>query len=113
MKILTGPISRAELAGMAENSFGNLVKAVVDVEKEIMAVDGELHADEESLLLQKGSLQKDLWGINLYPAMTGEDFIEYDSMINIRPSQNNRSRGVDAVEIRQKIVRIVGRLVRP
>jgi hypothetical protein len=113
MRILTNPICRAELAGMAENSFGNMVKAVVDVAKEILAVDGELHADEESLLLQEGSLQKDLWGINLYPAMTGEDFIEYDSMINIRPSQNNRSRGVDAAEIREKIARIVGRLVQP
>jgi hypothetical protein len=111
MRIINSPINLTELAKMAENSFGNLVKAVVDVEKEIMAVDGELHADEESLLLQKGSQQKNLWGINLYPSLTGADFIEFDSMINIRPSQSNRSRGVDSIETQQTIRQIVGKLV--
>ncbi len=111
MKIINAPINLEELSIMAENRFGNLVKAVVDIDKEIMAIDGELHADEESLLLQDGSLQKNLWGINIYPTMTGEDFIEFDSMINIRPSQNNRSRGVNSIDIQNKIVQIVGKLV--
>lgn len=113
MKIVDSIISIGELAKMAESTFGNLVKAVVDVEKGVMVVDGELHADEEQLLLLNGSLQKDLWGINLYPEMTGEDFIEFDSMINIRPSQHNRSRGVDSEEIRKKIVQIVKERVVP
>lgn len=67
MKIIDSPISPGELKIMAEGRFGNLVKAVVDVERKIMAVDGELHADEEALLLENGSLQENLWGINIYP----------------------------------------------
>ncbi|MBI5135344.1 hypothetical protein HZA86_03890 [Candidatus Uhrbacteria bacterium] len=91
--------------------MGDLVKAVVDIEKGIMAIGGELHADEEALLLEHGSRQKDLWGINLYPDKTGDDFIEFDSMINIRPSQNNRSRGVEDPEIQRKVIRVVDALV--
>ena len=90
--------------------YGNLVKAVVDVEKEIMAVDAELHADEEKILLEQGSKQNNLWGINLYPEMTGEDFIEFDSMINLRPAQGNRSRSVDDIEMQAKIKKIVNKL---
>lgn len=111
MKIIKDKISIAELKDMAANSFGDLVKAVVDTKKEIMVVDGELHADEESLLLQSGSKQKNLWGINLYPELQGKDFIEFDSMINLRPSQDNRSRGVENPQIRQKINEIVNKLV--
>lgn len=111
MKIITDKISILELKEMSAKMFGNLVKAVVDVEKEIMAVDASLHADEEALLLEKGSEQKNLWGINLYPEMDGEDFVEFDSMINLRPSQNNRSRGVDDENIRKKIMEIVNKLV--
>ena len=104
-------ISRDELRQIAEKMFGNLVKAVVDVEKGIMAVDADLHADEEAFLLNEGSEQKNLWGINLYPEMEGEDFVEFDSMINLRPSQNNRSSGVENLEIRKKILEIVDTLV--
>jgi hypothetical protein len=96
---------------MAEERFGILVKAVIDVKKEIMAVDAELHADQEALLLEKGSKQEDLWGINIYPEMTESERIEFDSMINLRPSQGNRTRGVDSPEIRQKIIEIVNKLV--
>jgi hypothetical protein len=104
-------ISRDELRQMAEKMFGNLVKAVVDVEKGIMAVDADLHADEEAFLLNEGSEQKNLWGINLYPEMEGEDFVEFDSMINLRPSQNNRSCSVENLEIQKKILEIVDTLV--
>ncbi len=111
MKIVGKKITADELDEMAKNMFGNLVKAVVDVEKEILAVDAELHADLEALLLEKGSKQKDLWGINLYPELKGEDFVEFDSMINLRPSQGNRSRGVENPDIRKKIIEIVSRVV--
>lgn len=97
---------------MAEKMFDNLVKAVVDVKKEIMAVDGEMHADEEALLIEKGSRQEDLWGINLYPNKKGEDFIEFDSIVNLKPAQDNRSRGVDNPKIRKEIIRIVKRLIK-
>lgn len=96
---------------MAKQSFGNLVKAVVDVAKEIMVVDAGLHADEEALLLSTGSKQNDLWGINLYPDLRGEQFIEFDSMINLRPNTGNLSRGVDDEQIKSNIIRIVNKLV--
>ncbi len=111
MKIISEKISKKELKELADKIFGNLIKAVVDVEKEIMAVDAELHSDEEKELLEKGSEQKNLWGINLYPDLDGDDFVEFDSMINLRPSQNNRSRGVENSEIREKIIQIVNKLV--
>lgn len=105
-------ISNKELEQMSERMFGNLVKAVVDIESEIMAVDAEMHADEEAFLLENGSKQQFLWGINLYPEFFGEDdFVEFDSMINLRPSQKNRSRGVDDKEIRKEILSIVEKLV--
>jgi hypothetical protein len=83
----------------------------VDIEKEIMAVDGEMHADEEAMLLQKGSKQKNLWGINLYPEINGGDWIEFDSMVNVRPSLSNLSRNIKDKNIRKKIVEIVSRLI--
>ncbi len=112
MKIITSEISIEKLKEMSAKTFGNLIKAVVDVEKKIMAVDAELHADEEALLLENGSEQKSLWGVNIYPELTGEDFIEFDSMINLRPSQDNRSRGVENAELRKKISEIVNKLVK-
>ena len=96
---------------MAEAMFGDLVKAVVDVRREVMVVDAELHADQEAFLLEKGSKQVDLWGINLYPELAGEDFVEFDSMINLRPSQENRSREVQDPVIRERILEIVRKLV--
>lgn len=112
MKMIDKEITRLELQQMAEKMFGNLVKAVVDVEKGIMAVDAELHADAEAHLLENGSSQKNLWGINLYPEIRGDDFIEFDSMTNLRPSQGNRSRGVEDMKIQEKIKNIVSRLVK-
>lgn len=105
-------VSLQHLVAVAEGSFGDLVKAVVDVEKGIMAIGGELHADEEAVLLAGGSRQSDLWGINLYPAEYGAaTWIEFDSMINIRPAQGNRSRGVGDDATRERIAHIVDRLV--
>jgi hypothetical protein len=113
MMILKEKITVDQLREMANNMFGNMVKAVVDVRQKTIGVDAELHADEEALLLQNGSLQQDLWGINVYPDMerNGPDFIEFDSMINLRPSQNNRSRGVENKEIRDQIIAVVNEWV--
>jgi len=104
-------ISMDELRQMAQKTFGGLVKAVVDVNIELMVVDAELHSDEEELLLEHGSMQEDLWGINLYPDKAAEEFIEYDSMINLRPAFGNSSRSVDDPCIRERIQQIVSRLV--
>ena len=113
MKIIKEKISIPELDEMAQRMYGNLVKAVVDIRLEMMAVDAELHSDEEAALLDSGSRQEDLWGINIYPVLdrNGPDFIEFDSLINLRPSQNNRSRGVEDPAVREKITAIVKKLV--
>jgi hypothetical protein len=111
MKVIEEGISLAELREMAQRTFGSFVKAVVDVERGMMAVDAPMHSDEEAELLRSGSRQENLWGINLYSDEEEDAFVEFDSMINLRPGQSNRSRGVDSAEIREAIVRIVGRLV--
>lgn len=96
---------------MTKNMFDNLVKAVVDIDQKVIAVDAPMHSDEEAELIKNGSKQENLWGINLYPEKYGEDFIEFDSMINIKPNQNNRSRGIDDPKIRKIIIQIVNKLV--
>ena len=111
MKIISDTITPDELKKMAASMFGDMVKAVVDVDKELIAIDAELHSDLEALLLGDGSKQKDLWGINLYPDIQGDGFVEFDSMINMRPSQNNRSRGVDDEKIRKQVLNIVAKRV--
>ena len=112
-RIIRDRISRADLASMAHGQFGDWIKAVVDVSREVMAVGGDLHADDESALLADGSRQRDLWGINLHHGETGSDWIEFDSIINLRPSQGNRSRGVDDESVRARIREVVGSLVPP
>jgi len=111
IRILTDAIPKQEVAKISERQFGDMVKAVVDVRRHIMALGGELHADAEALLLEQGSKQADLWGINLYHKKTDTEWIEFNSLINIRPSQNNRSRGVDNTELQQAIRAVVASLV--
>lgn len=101
------------LRRIARDQFGDFVKAVVDVRRGVMAVGGELHADEEALLLDEGARPEDLWGINLYPDRPPEDLVEFDSMINVRPARGNRSRGVEDPVTRQRILAVVERLLRP
>ena len=109
--IVRDTIGRATLRDMAGVQFGDMVKAVVDAEAGIMAIGGELHSDEEAILLDNGSRQSNLWGINLYPEKSSEEWIEFDSMINVRPSGGNRSRFVESGEIREAVTQIVQRLV--
>jgi uncharacterized protein DUF5674 len=111
MQLVKERISIDELKKMSKRMFGHLVKAVVDIEREIMVVDASLHSDQESLLLDEGSEQASLWGINLYPEKTDDSWIEFDSMINLRPSWGNESRGVDDPVIRAKIIHVVLKLV--
>ena len=113
IRIIREPITQNDLRSIAEQTFGDFVKGVVDVRKSIVALGGELHADDEAALLQDGSAQGDLWGINLYPNNSTEEWIEFDSMINLRPSQGNRSRSVENIETRENITQIVKTLIRP
>ena len=106
-------ISVATLKRMAQGMFGNIVKAVVDVDLGIMVVDMEMHADAEALLIDNGSRQRALWGINLHPESFGSaEFVEFDSMINMRPRQGNNSKYVEDAGERAKVLAIVERLVK-
>ena len=111
MQILQNSIKRAELAALAENTFGDMIKCVADIKLGLLALDAELHADLERLLIENGSAAEDLWGFNLYPEEEGEDFIKYDSLINIRSWQNNPSRDVQDPDIREAIMQIVGQFI--
>jgi len=101
-----------EVRALAEARFGDMIKGVVDLERGILLLDADLHADQEASLLADGSKQANLWGINLYPDVAGEDSLEFDSMINLRPSFGNRSRGVDDPATRAAIAAFVARVVR-
>ena len=111
LQVIRLPISRADLAAIASRQFGDMIKAVVDLDRAVMAIGAELHSDEEAALLEDGSSQEALWGINLYPAEHGEGFIEFDSMINVRPSTGNRSRDVESEAVRERIRGVIRQLV--
>ena len=111
MKLVKDKVALSELKQMSEKMFGQLVKAVIDIEKELMVVDAEMHADQEEFLLEQDSKQENLWGINFHPYIQGDDWIEFDSMINMRPAWGNKSRSVDSPELRKKIIKIVNKLV--
>lgn len=111
MIILDKSISIKELKVIADELFGDMVKAVADTRNGLVAIDAELHSDLERLLLENGSNQEDLWGFNIYPEMEGDDFIEFDSLINIRPRQNNRSRYVESAEVREKITALLDKFI--
>jgi hypothetical protein len=106
------PVSLEHVRQLARRRFGDMVKAVVDLRRGIMLLDADMHADQEAELLADGSAEEDLWGINLYPDAAGPDWLEFDSMINLRPSFGNRSRGVDDPSTREALAQLVERLVR-
>lgn len=105
------PISLDDVRQIAAGRFGHMVKGVVDLARETMLLDADMHADQEAELLDAGSRQQDLWGINLYPDVPGDDWLEFDSMINLRPASGNRSRGVDDPATRERIAALVNQLV--
>jgi uncharacterized protein DUF5674 len=106
------PIDANELRELAQGRFGDMIKGVVDLRRAILLLDADMHADQEAELLAEGAAQADLWGINLYPEVSGPEWLEFDSMINLRPSFGNRSRGVDDPAIRNAIAELIARLVR-
>jgi len=110
--IISEPISAQGLAELAAERFGDIVKAVVDINRRMLALGGELQSDEEASLLEQGSAQADLWGINIYPVKPRSEWVEFDSMINIRPRIGNRSRDVEDAGRRQLICEIVDSLIR-
>ncbi len=113
IEIVRARVTQEYLGNKAKELFGDMIKAVVDTRRRIMAVGGELHADEERALLDDGSQQADLWGVNLYTELPHPDWVEFDSMINLRPNQGNRTRGVEDASIRARITEIIEELVQP
>jgi hypothetical protein len=111
MQIIRSRISLTELRSAYCAVFQTMSKAVVDTARHCMAVDAELHADEEAALLDDGSMQEDLWGINLYPGKTGDDLIEFTSLINIRPSLGNPSEAIVSEAVRRQVAEVVRELV--
>src|SRR3989338_8045321 len=112
IRVIKDSISRKELREIANERFGDLVKAVIDIRQEILAIGPELHADAETELIEKeGSRREDNWGINLYPGETGDGFLEFDSVVNLKPAFGNRTRGVDDEKIRGRIREIIGRMI--
>ena len=110
--IIKEPVKKSVLAEIARSVFGDMAKAVVDIEKGIMAVGGELHSDAEIALVEReGSVRQNTWGINLYPGKSQEEWIEFDSMINLKPSFGNRSRDIENAEIKEKIRYIINKLI--
>jgi hypothetical protein len=106
------PIAIDELRELVPGRFRDFTKGVVDLRRGVMLLDADMHADQEAVLLAEGSHQRDLWGINLYPQIDGADWLEFDSMINLRPSFGNRSRGVDDAATREAISTLVSAMVR-
>jgi hypothetical protein len=106
------PISLDEVRALARGRFGDMVKGVLDLARGVLLLDADMHADQEAELLAEGSRQADLWGINLYPDMAEADWLEFDSVINLRPSFGNRSRGVDDPSTQAAIAGFVARVVR-
>jgi len=101
--IVDRPIDPGVLRRLAERHFQDMVKFVADVDRGVAAVGGELHADEEALLLENGSRQEHLWGANYYPGRGEDGCIEYTSLINIRPAQGNRSMVIEDAALRDRI----------
>ena len=112
MQLVTEKISIEELKKMTQKMHDSLVKAVVDTEKGTMVVDMEMHADGELHMLEHESKQEHLWGINIHPFKEKKEWVEFDSMINIRPSQGNRSRRVENEIIQERIISLVDRLIK-
>ncbi|RLC48135.1 MAG: hypothetical protein DRH57_02740 [Candidatus Cloacimonadota bacterium] len=110
MKIIDSPIKRLEIIKNYNHFFTRVIKAVVDIEREVIALDAELHSDLEAILLDKGSKQKNLWGVNLY-LNDEKNRIEYTALINIRPSLKNPSMEILDERIRKKIQKIIERLI--
>ena len=100
--VLRHRIDRAELTRLVR-LFGDMVKFVVDIEQNVIAIGGELHADAEQTLIEQGSRQADLWGANYYPGRGRDACIEFTSLINIRPAQENRGMEVGDPVIRERM----------
>jgi hypothetical protein len=111
IKIIKNKITKSELEELAKEFYVEMIKGVADVENEIIALGGEWHIDANQALIENGSKQENLWGFNIYLKKPKEERLEYHSLINIRPSQNNMGMEIESEEIKSKIFEITNKLV--
>lgn len=105
--VITKKATQEELQQMAED-FGGYIKVVIDIKRGVLAGGGKRHVEDEQKLLEFGSKQENLWGGGL--DLESRE-IDYNSMINIRPSQNNLSRDIMSQEVRAKFDSIIKKLL--
>lgn len=110
IEIVREPISPERVQAHAAATFGDMVKVVVDIRRGVCAIGGELHADAEAVLLGDGSAQQDVWGANILMGVQAGQNVEYTSMVNIRPSQGNRSREIQDNFIREAVRAVLAHL---
>ena len=111
IKIIKEKITKDELEKLAKEFYVEMIKGVVDIKKRIIALGGEWHMDANQVLIKNGSKQENLWGFNIYLDKSKENRLEYNSLINIRPAQNNKSMEIENEEIKREIFEIVNNLV--
>ena len=111
IKVFSSVISKEELSILAKAGYGDMVKGVIDIPKRVLALGGELHSDCEQVLLDQGSKQQNLWGFNIYPEKAKEEYLEYTSLINIRPRQGNMDREIKDLKLRAQIKEIIDSMV--
>jgi len=113
MKILDQPVRLSDLKPLMAKMFGNLVKGAVDIERRVVALDAELHSDLAEALVADGSHGNNIWGFDVYPEVAGADWLEFDSMINLKPQLNNRSRGIEDLTLRAKAEQVIKKFIIP
>ena len=111
IKIIRQKITKSELEDLAKEIYVEMVKGVADIERGIIALGGEWHMDADEVLIKDGSAQENLWGFNIYLNKPKEERLEYNSLINIRPKQSNKSMEIESEELKNKILEIVSNLV--
>ena len=111
IKILKEPITRVEAIEIGKEFYKEMVKGVVDIQKEIVVIGGEYHVDANEVLMENGSLQSDVWGFNVYLNRPQDAWIEYTSLITIRPLANNRTMTVEDENIRQAMKKIIQKFI--
>ena len=84
--------------------LGAYIKLAVDIQRNVLAGGGQMHADCESVLFNDGSLQSDIWGADWIPSIQK---VEFDALINIRPDQQNCSMDIQDPTIRQSVEFVV------
>lgn len=107
IKVVKDKISTAELKELGKVFYDTMIKGVVDIENEIIAFGGEYHIDANGVLIDEGSRQSDIWGFNIVFERSKDSWIEYISLINIRPQAGNMNMEVQDSLIRDKMKKII------